>query len=133
MRTTTANKAAARYGLSGLSLRIILLGLLVVAASCANNEKDIPAPGAHIKMPATGFELEVGDTLRLSPRVSYEVDASYQWLLNNELLSTEKELLHQSRELGRLDRKSTRLNSSHVRISYAVFCLKKKKNKTKGI
>src|SRR3989442_11553608 len=33
------------------------------------------------------------------------------------------------RELG-LDRKSTRLNSSHVRISYAVFCLKKKK-KTK--
>src|SRR3989442_9516182 len=28
------------------------------------------------------------------------------------------------------DRKSTRLNSSHVRISYAVFCLKKKKKKT---
>src|SRR5690625_5351208 len=28
------------------------------------------------------------------------------------------------------DRKSTRLNSSHVAISYAVFCLKKKKNKT---
>src|SRR3989442_7296678 len=27
-----------------------------------------------------------------------------------------------------IDRKSTRLNSSHVRISYAVFCLKKKKN-----
>src|SRR5438067_3912997 len=27
------------------------------------------------------------------------------------------------------DRKSTRLNSSHVSISYAVFCLKKKKNK----
>src|SRR5690554_206799 len=29
-----------------------------------------------------------------------------------------------------LDRKSTRLNSSHVRISYAVFCLKKKKTYT---
>src|SRR5690349_24066004 len=29
------------------------------------------------------------------------------------------------------DRKSTRLNSSHVEISYAVFCLKKKKKKTK--
>src|SRR3989442_6060797 len=27
------------------------------------------------------------------------------------------------------DRKSTRLNSSHVRISYAVFCLKKKKSR----
>src|SRR5690606_41647355 len=29
----------------------------------------------------------------------------------------------------REDRKSTRLNSSHVKISYAVFCLKKKKHK----
>src|SRR5947209_12860771 len=29
----------------------------------------------------------------------------------------------------RLDRKSTRLNSSHANISYAVFCLKKKKKK----
>src|SRR5436309_11562056 len=31
------------------------------------------------------------------------------------------------------DRKSTRLNSSHVKISYAVFCLKKKKKKNKTI
>src|SRR2546426_2208931 len=38
-------------------------------------------------------------------------------------------------QLGRLqeraDRKSTRLNSSHLVISYAVFCLKKKKKKCK--
>src|SRR3712207_8877726 len=32
--------------------------------------------------------------------------------------------------LGIPDRKSTRLNSSHANISYAVFCLKKTKNKT---
>src|SRR5690625_6429816 len=32
------------------------------------------------------------------------------------------------RQVARQDRKSTRLNSSHVAISYAVFCLKKKKN-----
>src|SRR5699024_12258291 len=32
-------------------------------------------------------------------------------------------------ESVKLDRKSTRLNSSHVSISYAVFCLKKKKEK----
>src|SRR6266511_5997258 len=31
------------------------------------------------------------------------------------------------------DRKSTRLNSSHVKISYAVFCLKKKKKKKKRV
>src|SRR5690606_16479343 len=33
-----------------------------------------------------------------------------------------------SRIRPKIDRKSTRLNSSHVKISYAVFCLKKKKN-----
>src|SRR2546429_2621825 len=43
-------------------------------------------------------------------------------------------LLHPQREAcgasrGALDRKSTRLNSSHGYISYAVFCLKKKKKK----
>src|SRR5690554_2817788 len=37
--------------------------------------------------------------------------------------------LHPIGQLGYRDRKSTRLNSSHVRISYAVFCLKKKKKK----
>src|SRR5699024_11664851 len=34
--------------------------------------------------------------------------------------------------IGRRDRKSTRLNSSHVSISYAVFCLKKKKSMIDG-
>src|SRR5690349_21930712 len=33
----------------------------------------------------------------------------------------------------RTDRKSTRLNSSHVEISYAVFCLKKKKKKMQSV
>src|SRR3712207_8200600 len=33
-----------------------------------------------------------------------------------------------TRSRSRPDRKSTRLNSSHANISYAVFCLKKKKN-----
>src|SRR5207249_11441612 len=36
---------------------------------------------------------------------------------------------HRQRRSGAADRKSTRLNSSHVSISYAVFCLKKKKDK----
>src|SRR3712207_8199212 len=36
------------------------------------------------------------------------------------------EAAEESALLGRVDRKSTRLNSSHANISYAVFCLKKK-------
>src|SRR2546422_5893686 len=38
--------------------------------------------------------------------------------------------VHRSFEPAQLDRKSTRLNSSHGYISYAVFCLKKKKTQT---
>ena len=40
---------------------------------------------------------------------------------------THEELLSMATDLDTLDRKSTRLNSSHKPISYAVFCLKKKK------
>src|SRR2546427_4093994 len=36
---------------------------------------------------------------------------------------------HRASHRGERDRKSTRLNSSHSQISYAVFCLKKKKKK----
>src|SRR5438477_7804030 len=43
--------------------------------------------------------------------------------------------IHQLRDVflvvAQRDRKSTRLNSSHMSISYAVFCLKKKKKKNK--
>src|SRR5690606_39390715 len=39
---------------------------------------------------------------------------------------TATEAVEASRAYGKKDRKSTRLNSSHVKISYAVFCLKKK-------
>src|SRR5690554_7637233 len=42
------------------------------------------------------------------------------------LLRQRVTLIAPPRDCRRLDRKSTRLNSSHVRISYAVFCLKKK-------
>src|SRR2546430_11478261 len=37
-------------------------------------------------------------------------------------------LVNEADTLTQKDRKSTRLNSSHSQISYAVFCLKKKKN-----
>src|SRR5690348_17463237 len=40
-------------------------------------------------------------------------------------------ILYTSGTTGQPDRKSTRLNSSHPSISYAVFCLKKKKTQTR--
>src|SRR5690606_21140475 len=52
------------------------------------------------------LDYQINDKLQLIPRLNYE---------SKQLISTST------------DRKSTRLNSSHVKISYAVFCLKKKK------
>src|SRR5260221_6540995 len=45
---------------------------------------------------------------------------------------TASQYLTRGRRPQRVDRKSTRLNSSHTVISYAVFCLKKKKERRKG-
>src|SRR3712207_7356074 len=45
-------------------------------------------------------------------------------------ISDAKGWLQQTDTTLRTDRKSTRLNSSHANISYAVFCLKKKKQRT---
>src|SRR3989442_8929748 len=57
-------------------------------------------------------------TVRLAERDGLPREKIYDlclWLLLSSLIGS--------------DRKSTRLNSSHVRISYAVFCLKKKMNR----
>src|SRR5699024_12636231 len=43
-----------------------------------------------------------------------------------EQITVDKDTMHMKRKLAVEDRKSTRLNSSHVSNSYAVFCLKKK-------
>src|SRR5690606_40915468 len=53
-----------------------------------------------------------------------------QRLIENLLSYSEWQTRRSELDLGEVrlqDRKSTRLNSSHVKISYAVFCLKKKK------
>src|SRR2546430_4655111 len=56
----------------------------------------------------------------LAPRIGYAAAAQLA-----------KEAVARNLTVRQLDRKSTRLNSSHSQISYAVFCLKKKKtNKT---
>src|SRR5256885_13018217 len=66
----------------------------------------------------------------------------YTTLFRSELALARREIRrgrfpHKSRRSRRNpepeDRKSTRLNSSHLVISYAVFCLKKKKNNIKEL
>src|SRR5690606_40856176 len=60
----------------------------------------------------------VGLVERKEAMATYGLCELLRYILNKRLHLQELAL--------RLDRKSTRLNSSHVKISYAVFCLKKK-------
>src|SRR2546427_7344400 len=59
------------------------------------------------------------------------VIADVDWTLNMDPEDLERKLTPRTKVIlpVHIDRKSTRLNSSHSQISYAVFCLKKKKNK----
>src|SRR5256885_16591923 len=61
------------------------------------------------------YTLSLHDALPISP---FQTEIS---------LSTSDYLVHLGKSTIQIDRKSTRLNSSHLVISYAVFCLKKKK------
>src|SRR5690625_5778506 len=68
-----------------------------------------------------------GDPIFVMDQISDDKNKEDTW---DDKLSL-KEGMHQLSPREKLDRKSTRLNSSHVAISYAVFCLKKKKNNKK--
>src|SRR5260221_11888828 len=64
-------------------------------------------------------------------RSSFPVDAAHQVLIQlfrRKWHERSEQLDECGQALVQRDRKSTRLNSSHTVISYAVFCLKKKKN-----
>src|SRR5437899_9268429 len=76
---------------------------------------------------ATEGNLKAIERIRgsLAKKTATELDAAHK---QAELLNVVA--LKFTRKTGE-DRKSTRLNSSHLGISYAVFCLKKKKKKKK--
>src|SRR5438045_5954970 len=68
-------------------------------------------------------------TLFRSPRLLHDGDAEREL---QRVRLVPRDLSHVDGGARRRDRKSTRLNSSHLGISYAVFCLKKKKKKKKS-
>src|SRR5438067_10066961 len=91
---------------------------MVVRQEFANGQSQVPLSQHNHAVEALGLD-GVHKTLRVRVRIG-----RLKRCLHHTNPRVGQELPH------RRDRKSTRLNSSHVSISYAVFCLKKKK-KTK--
>src|SRR5690554_3248263 len=69
------------------------------------------------------------DAIGLSGLITPSLDEMVSVAAEMQRLNFHLPLLIGGATTSKADRKSTRLNSSHVRISYAVFCLKKKKKK----
>src|SRR5437667_1874091 len=76
-------------------------------------------------MPWRGYNFE--DAILVSEKLVKEDSYTSIHIEELEIESRDTKLLNVDRSIA--DRKSTRLNSSHITISYAVFCLKKKKNR----
>src|SRR5699024_11479709 len=72
-----------------------------------------------------------GDNYVAGAGEAVEITQDSQWFQNGCIVirpeNTEAGISVENLERAQGDRKSTRLNSSHVSISYAVFCVKKKK------
>src|SRR5256885_12705373 len=93
----------------------------------------IPPPPRSTLFPYTTlFRSGVGDDVMLGRVVPLVVHPHHDGDVLTFGGSRDHHLLRAGREVlvgvGAVDRKSTRLNSSHLVISYAVFCLKKKKD-----
>src|SRR5690606_40790218 len=73
-----------------------------------------PAPDEYVKLASEYSELQ-------------EIAGAIKALRAAQKERADLEAMLADRSTDAEDRKSTRLNSSHVKISYAVFCLKKKK------
>src|SRR5690625_2231836 len=104
---------------------------LLVLATALMLALPLPPPPAHAHDTLIATDPEDGATLETSPEeITLTFSANILDVSPVARISDEDgELLTEitPRVEGPEDRKSTRLNSSHVAISYAVFCLKKKK------
>src|SRR5206468_10603941 len=93
----------------------------------------IPRPPRSTLFPYTTlFRSEVSlradsQLAELDATVGASIERKILWLAENASGMVHRRLVGMPEDLAGLDRKSTRLNSSHDQISYAVFCLKKKK------
>src|SRR3712207_217206 len=115
--------AASASGLWGSSLAAVVAGIeielkrpVVVVCGHLDEADDL----------ADDLELFVGRRPDVLPAL--ELGGSLGRISEEQVSNRLQLVLRYAQGVAKEDRKSTRLNSSHANISYAVFCLKKKKN-----
>src|SRR5688572_32742980 len=103
-----------------IALAVGLLGCFLLWTQARKATAGVPSkPQAFVEMVVEFVDSQVKDTFHGDRRFIAPLALTiFVWVFFMNAM-----------DLLPLDRKSTRLNSSHSQISYAVFCLKKKKNK----
>src|SRR5438874_11670497 len=110
------NASTERGGYRLVAARVSTLAMLI-AMQCTSAQTPTPLPSSTPTDPAS--EPVVLAVAKVMPAV---VNINAERVVRRQIRDPFEDFATEF-----LDRKSTRLNSSHVEISYAVFCLKKKK------
>ncbi|MGQ1787203.1 DUF4465 domain-containing protein [Saccharicrinis sp. GN24d3] len=67
---------------------VSIIGLM----ACEDHTKEIPNSEIYIDMPDDGYEVKVNDTIDISPKITYDINSAYFWVLDGQLVSQEKDL-----------------------------------------
>src|SRR5690606_39739686 len=111
-------------------LSIIFLLFTLVSFSQIDKQKELEQQKAQIQKQLRNFQelLEVEKTKEKSTLDKIQEQQTKIRLTEQLIKTTKQQEALLAKDIAKnekeLDRKSTRLNSSHVKISYAVFCLK---------
>lgn len=75
--------------------KLIQFSLIIIITSLVffgcGEEKILPLQVIHSNMPEGGYEIDINDTLIISPKITYDYNTQYEWILNNEIVSDRKE------------------------------------------
>src|SRR5437868_11824399 len=129
------NRLFMRFGITGGIKRVKLATILFRRQQWSERNISESVRPTSESSESLSSSLKASKTAKLrtrSAQPSTSLKTTYAPFTTNSDSGTESNS-HSGTKHGVRDRKSTRLNSSHVSISYAVFCLKKKKKKKKKI
>lgn len=82
----------------------VILALSMAFIACEEETKVIPSPEIYLANQDAEIEKSVGDSIILEPKITYDIEASYQWKKNNQLIQNNTRILKDiATQLGRLE------------------------------